>query len=489
MSTSTGSGQWSAHPFVLLDGGDSSGVRSEVAVKKGVGIVTKVEPHSNERSAKITIAVDGLKHPLIGWLNTDEPAYDALVEGNSRGELVEFRIESQRKKEIARELPISEVANLDRKSIVAGARLVSSSDGLRITSEALTNPDEDPRPEGAPRSAIGAPSAAQQAAPTPVEPVSSPLPVRMDIAALTAAVRSGLPDGVVNALAAQALASGISQNDVMQALYADSRGTSHDRNTRTPSRFAREEAQWKTFNSDGRLNLGSSMVTASISAEQYARVLVTTSLNLRKEAMDEEAIDRIVFGLAREILEMADHAQESAYGEGFNADRSISSHARARGVVYDTIEHCAGCEYPGVDSEDIASWVTKVADKAATRFQMAAALAIESFPEPAAPAGRTQQPVAASTERPDYVFSPDVPDDGVEPRGTEATVGVLRETVSELSKEDLGGLGRLMAITLGHGKVTEAADRLVVDFLDFYAERDGVEDIQKAIAWARGVTV
>lgn len=488
MSNSTNTdGQWSAHPFVLLDGGDSAGVKSEIQVKKGVGSVESVENHANGRTSKVSIRVGNLKHPLVGWLNTDEPAYDALVEANARGELAEFRIESQRKKEIARDVPIAEVANLDRRSIIAGARLASSSDGIKITKEALTNPADDPRVEGAPRSAIESAQAERSQAPAPQPTAVTSVPVTVNVSALVNAIRSGLPEGVINALAAQALASGASQSDVMQALYADSRTSNHERNTHAQSRFAREEAPWKTFNSDGRLNMGSSMVTASVSAEQYARSLVITSIGEDADAYDEEGIDRIVFALARHILEMSDHAQESAYGEGFNADRSASSHARARGIVYDTIEHCAGCAYPGVETEDLYPWVTKVSDKAATRLSMAAALALESFPS-SNPPQRQQEP-AAPVALPDYVFSTEAPDDGKEPRGTQETISILRDAVSELTDEEKRGLGRLMTITLGHGKVVDASDRLVQEFLDFYTERDGIDDIRKAIEWSRGVAV
>lgn len=91
---------WSCKPFISHDGGDENGVKAEVLVLKGVGFIDKIE--GGDRSKKIEVKVDGLKRPIVGYINTDDPAFEIAENAHNTGEAIEFRHETQRKRGVDR---------------------------------------------------------------------------------------------------------------------------------------------------------------------------------------------------------------------------------------------------------------------------------------------------------------------------------------------------------------------------------------------------
>ena len=56
--------QYSQKPFVSYDGADEQGTRAEVMVNVGVGTVKEIERGEKGKSAKIKVAVEGLRFPI-----------------------------------------------------------------------------------------------------------------------------------------------------------------------------------------------------------------------------------------------------------------------------------------------------------------------------------------------------------------------------------------------------------------------------------------
>lgn len=102
--------EWSCTPFISMDGGDGhGGAPAEVIVTKGVGHVKDIDNHG--RSANIAITVQGLKYPIHGSINTDDPAFAIAQDAYERKELVQFRHEISRKKGVDRSKTMAEIRN------------------------------------------------------------------------------------------------------------------------------------------------------------------------------------------------------------------------------------------------------------------------------------------------------------------------------------------------------------------------------------------
>ena len=75
-------------------------MKAEVLVLKGVGFIDKIE--GGDRSKKIEVKVDGLKRPIVGYINADDPAFKIAESAHNTGEAIEFRHEIQRKRGVDR---------------------------------------------------------------------------------------------------------------------------------------------------------------------------------------------------------------------------------------------------------------------------------------------------------------------------------------------------------------------------------------------------
>lgn len=463
--------QYSNRPFTSHDGEDASGVRAEVLVTTGVGLVNEITVGGQGQSANIKVSVDSLKHKLSGWIKTDDPVFALLEEAKESGELISFRIESQRKAKVDRSTPLAElrknmeVAKDNTTLIFAGAKKASSSEPILLTSEAVTSPSEDPQPGGRIPASTPRPSA-PAATSTPVAPAN--------VSTLDAAVKANLPREVVNALAGQLLASGANPESVRIALVGGSRAGSNDK-PQPRIAFSREEPGWKMYNTDGRLNLGSAAVSAAVGAEQFVRKHLVERSVIQPVSFDDVDVNELVITISNAVLSAADSVQVSGYGEGYLVDRSVGSHTRARGIVYDTIESYV----PYSANEDIADWAAKITTASVARFSLILSLVEVEESQPTHDV--TPAPVQAEVSVPDYVFNENFDTTGE--LATEETIALLRDLAKENKVSNLNGLGTLIRITLGHALAKETPNEGLLNFIDFYASRDE-EDLNQAIAWA-----
>lgn len=155
-----------------FDGEDAAGVRAEVYVQVGTGTVESIKLGGGGSSANIEFKSSNpkiRKNPK-GWIRVDSPQYEKLLEAEKSHELVKFRIESSRKSSVDRKIKIADTNPTEERL----ARVVGVNDSL--TSEALTDPNEDERFVSVAHSAVGtyhredrAP-ARQSPSPSPYDP-------------------------------------------------------------------------------------------------------------------------------------------------------------------------------------------------------------------------------------------------------------------------------------------------------------------------------
>lgn len=380
-----------AKPFTSHDGVDSTGVRAEVHVQTGTGTVKELS--ENGKNVLVKMQVEGLKHPVQGWTSTSESIYEILTQAKESGREVSYRIESQRKNGVARNIPIAELrktqetANENTRSLFVGV------DGT-LSSEAVTDPAEDPHTGGRipatdPRNK---PASASPAAGTP-----GGFSVEQALTGLANARQGGLPQSIVDATAALALAAGASVQQVMSAGV-------NEQQAETPRQVQRaiaaEAAPHIANNTDGRLNLGSYKVQAAVGAESLATdllnahaVAVAEKHNAQVLAQRENGDDsgdlvevqpvnyRQAAALGGVLLGLADDVQVAAYGGG-RPNRMASSHTRCRALVYDAVKN----RYPvpfGESPERQEGWKKQITDEAVERFLNAIRLAAGDTDAPA----------------------------------------------------------------------------------------------------------
>lgn len=352
--------------FTSYDGADGAGVRAEVLVTENTGKISSIK--EREKSAEVRMAVPGFKHAEIGWIRRDDPLFAVIKEAHEADKDITIHIEAQRKPGVDRKTPMKELrtsSDVARENIT---KIIARVNG-ELTQEAVTSPDEDHLAEGSHVRHAARPGGNSAPSPATTRPGNAP-----NVQLLRDAIESGLPQGVISALAANMIASGIALADVNAAFYgkttaANSNAPAQANNSRS---FAREEAPYKQYNSDGRLNIGSTSVMGGISSEKVAVDL------LRKAGVKELLVEpplytevaRQVGNLAAVLLSMADILQVRSYGDGAVPNRMDASHTRARGVIYDTIEN--GVPLRAEDLDDNGSvrreWVDAVLTVATQRI-------------------------------------------------------------------------------------------------------------------------
>lgn len=296
--------------FVSHDGDGT-----EVYVATAKGKVTRIEEKGN---AAVNAIIESayLEYPLNGWLNKDEAIYETLLKAKESGEEVEVRIESQRKPGIDRALPIKDLReNNANKNIIK--KLVAVN-GV-FTGEALTNPEDDPA-TGKPTSALHSPRS------TPAAPTGGASAA--DKETILNVLRSSVTNrevspGVVDALKAQALLQGATAAEVTAAATLHPEAVPET----VQNNYSVEAPAFKTYNSDGRLNLGGPAPAAGVGAYTYVYE------NLVKQT-GETPKEATVSFFASLLLSIADRIQVSSYGTGFRSDREAGSHTRIRSVIY-----------------------------------------------------------------------------------------------------------------------------------------------------------
>lgn len=488
-----------AKPFVSHDGPDEQGVRAEVWVQVGTGTVTAVEHQEDaaKQNAMVVIRSDhaAVKRPVKGWVAKRDPLYPAVVDAAASGRAVEYRIESQRRRGVERDVPITD---LRADTETAGAKTISILAGLDgvLSAEAVTSPAEDPHTGDRIPAAREGVAAGAQAGAAEVERV---------LGALATARRAGLPQGVVDAAAALALAAGASARQVQEAGFTAQGGAGAAERPQPRRAHAQEAPPHVPYNSDHRVNLGSYAVQAAFSAEQVAHEVLADAERAAFEAHNAAVAAGDTEGspmvapvpvdpthaatLAGVLLQLTDRVQVGAYGGG-RPDRMANSHTRARSLVFDAVRSRYPVPLTGTQDARRA-WADAVVTECVSRFSALAAISqqVASVAAPAAAqqeAAPQQQPApaaAAGGARP-----PVAGEDGFEPAPAEV-VARFRALAQRAGFAPVprGPVAAYLRATFGvevaravHGPALEA-------LLRRYEQReDGVAAFQRHVAAASG---
>lgn len=301
--------------FVSFDGDGTEVYVSTATVK-----VTKIEEKNS--SVNIKMEASYLKHELNGWINTSEEALVILRESFDTGKEVEVRIEAQRKPKVDKSTPIQVIrdGNSAKTDII---KKIASVNGV-FTSEALTNPDDDPD-TGRAKSALGRPASAPAANGGGNTPTVAGKETVLDLLKTLSTSRD-VTESVLDALKAQALISGASVNEIVEASSVNTQEAPALQNG-----FAREAPPFKEYNGDGRLNLGGASIAAGVGVFNYVFE------KLAKTFEADPNIDTVEY-LSALILSIADVIQVGAYGKGFRVDRTAGSHTRVRATLFTVID-------------------------------------------------------------------------------------------------------------------------------------------------------
>ncbi len=318
--------------FISHDGEDANGVRAEVYVQKGTGIIQNVAVHASQPVANVEIKNQHLNHPVKGWVNVDSDLYKTIMENfdpkSDNPPEIEYRVESQRKlkaknpetgkmEPVDRTIPMSQLrldmgtANNFTRVLLVGVNGITSD-------EAVTHPSEDPSPGGR----------------IPAQPVN----------------RNTAPQDNANANQAP-------QGQTPQA------AARHERQ-QAFGIVASEAPVYREVNEDGSRNLGSYRVQGATGIEGF------TYNQLIKNGWDSEApeFQNEVFGYAASLLTIVDSLQ--AYFTHKPANRLGGSHTRLRGVVFDIVENHLPFNLIREEKETKDSWYGKVGKLAMNRFSM-----------------------------------------------------------------------------------------------------------------------
>ena len=142
---------YSSRPWISKDGADDSGVRAEVKVVMGFGNIASVEASTAGKAQKVSFQVENTKFLSAGWAQTDSAVMRKVEEAKEAGEPLHFRIETRRKPNIDRTLPINEISGLAtaKDSIVKSLAAVKREGDENWTiGQMVTRWDEDPKTSG-----------------------------------------------------------------------------------------------------------------------------------------------------------------------------------------------------------------------------------------------------------------------------------------------------------------------------------------------------
>lgn len=363
-----------AYIFTTLDGTDGNGIRAEVRVEAGDGKITSID-EDKEKSAQIFITAEGLKLPVKGWVGKNTELYHAARKAFENGTRISYRIEVQRKPSIDRSLSITEVRGEDdaKKArdnsirIFAGMRILEGDNANTYyeSVEAVTNPDEDPKYEGGRHKA----AATTKQNPTPVQNNGTENIFNTEtlLEALEKASQANVANEILTNIVSLAIAFGADPEKVFALAGGKDRTPHNEEQPPLRTSFSTEAPLWQRYNSDGRLNLGASRYAAGTGAETFVRE------NLQKGNVNTPELETAIKYFASIILSIADRVQVKAYGDGFHADRGASSHARIRGVVYDTIKNYHNIPTPETTNPNnittrINEWIAEVGNTAYNRY-------------------------------------------------------------------------------------------------------------------------
>jgi len=315
--------------FVSHDG-DGTEVYVATARVKVIGLEEKAN------AVNVKFRSEHLKHDLNGWVNNEDPVVEIARTAHASGEEVEVRLESQRKKGIDRATPIADLrANNANENIIKKLAAINGT----FSTEALTNPADDPEDSRTATSALTQPPRKDSGAAAPVAGPSASKDTALAVLRSVVTSRE-VTASVVDAVKASALLAGATPEEVTEASTIPGEEAPELR-----SNFSYEAPAYKAFNADGRINLGSYHVAAGVNTYN----VVIDKLTKQLGEQPSEAVAQFYTQLT---LAIADRIQVGAYGTGFKVDRSTGSHTRARSCIFQVIDN--GATFP-VTNGQIAS--------------------------------------------------------------------------------------------------------------------------------------
>lgn len=483
--------------FTSYDGRDKDGVRAEVSVQKGRGIVKSISPHATAKASNVEIQTEGLQYSQKGWVNNDSDVLKQAQKALDDGTEVEYRFESQRRSKIDRNIPIDDL-RLDKDTNQKTVRSILAGINGVYSDEMVTDPDEDPSPDG-----------------------------RISARAQNQSNQNN------NSHAAPQGGGNQQNNGGGQAYQNQPTG-------------AYETTPWNALNADRTVNFGSFGVLAATGVETFVRKHLAEA----ELALSPEDFDRTVYGWSVALLDMADNIQ--GYITGKTPNRLANSHTRVRGIIFDTIEHIHPFSELAGKWDDRAEWYSTVGRVALNRMRMIAdlnrpaldrslrqqMLNLDEFlgRQPAAPSQQeapgqeesSNAPQASQNEpkpqaneesgegvtedsvmsaRPDPALHQE--DESESTAGVEALRGMSQssmtmmpqdhgpvdmnepdpqtvESLKELMQDSqISGpeLGAILNYTFGHGKVAEISVDKITEFVDFYgaAEIEEPGNLRKVV--------
>ena len=461
--------------FVSHDGPDANGVRAEVYVQKGTGTIISIKPGATNVTAQVAVKNENpkVKYPIMGWVPVSDPIYPLIQEAFDAQAPIEYRFESQRKNSEPRVTPIrplretTELAREHTTPIFAGIN-------GQLSSEAVTNPSEDPAPGGRIR-AVDAP------APAPAPAVQP--------------------------------AQNQNQN------YSQGNG------------YVAEEPPFKEFNSDGSINYGSYAIQAAVGAESLVRRLLANR-DTSAETVAHYAI--VLLAIADKVQSYATNKKPSRMSGSHTRVRGIvydtvenffpipESHEQDLDWVakvgtlsrerFAVIERVASANFDFASLKGKPASVQQTQQAPQKEISPAAAVApAESAPaEPAATPVSEPEPAPAQepaveetapaqgdlsalsilggdSEKAFEIYpTQDISGLSNEPKVTPETMETFKDWVGENSF-DLTAIFKLLKYTFGAGHVASLPEASFAPFLDFYVGH-GEENFAKVLDYAETVS-
>lgn len=341
--------------FLSQDGLDKNGIRAEVMVQTGTGRIIEVVGRGKQnedgsfRNVEVVFDPDNplLKRKVYGLLDTTAgELWSYIQQAQEDGRTVSYRIESQRRNGVDRGTPLALLNPTEQIR-----RILASIDGI-FSHEAKTNPVEDPSNEN--------PSALTQNL-APATASGTGVSVETATTALRDAVAAGMPQGVVDALAATALALGAPASVVLEHLGAPV-SVSSDASARADS-------------------LESVEVERAAQAEQFALdhliAIYTPAKSKEPVSVSDEMLAQAA-SVALALLEVADLVQ-AKYADVPSARRASRSYAHALNLVIDAVDK----RYPvpvGGNEQSQSEWREAVMDEVLERLYGLTQIALGKAP-------------------------------------------------------------------------------------------------------------
>ena len=427
--------------FISYDGADETGHRAEVQVQVNRGKVKEIKENSAKEVADVHFTVPNLKYAIHGWIPTTEPAYELIKLAQEADEEVSFRIETQRKRNVDRKIPMAELKP-DMATAKENVMVLLVGINGTLTSEHSTHPSEDPVHTGG-RYVAGP-------AEKPVQGATNGQTNTVDLTSQVenfkkAATNPNIRASILDAMSANLVLNGANIEDIYEIMAGNDKRD--DTKPENQAHFATEAPAWKQYNSDGRLNLGSSIVAAGVGIETMIHSQIENIAHIETSQPITNLDDAVEYYLNLTFA-ITDRIQEAVYGKGFRADRAASSHTRIRGLVYEIIKNThllpltfnAQTNSVTYNKEAVDEWVKNVGREGIKRFNRSvkASVTIQGFNIPV-PVSLNQQAetIQNSAPQPESIIEPKVETPVIEETPKQEETPEVTEPVKETATENV----------------------------------------------------